>query len=386
MTENTRDSLFPSPGFRVASLLAIIMLASPGLTAAASLSDTASPLARAGDPGFAEMRPRQSRPQPQQERETGSWALTLDNDMLVPGTRDQDYTYGLSMAATGTRARDFLLSLDTPLGWIDTALGLNSLSGSRVRGHSFEAGIFGFTPEQKERPEPLYDDRPYASMIYLSSSRVQVNPDDQVAWHSTLTLGALGLDLAGNIQNGVHKVVGSEQAEGWDHQISDGGEPTARYAVARQKTLPISSDNLEVKSTVEGSVGYLTEARWSLSFRAGRLRSPWWQSNPELTRYGERNNTTATSEDNEHYVWGGIALVGRAYNAFLQGQFRDSDVRYDSDEVNHGVAEAWLGYTYAFSDGYRLSYVLRGHTSELKEGVGDRNVLWGGLVFAKTFD
>ncbi len=104
MTENTRDSLFPSPGFRVASLLAIIMLASPGLTAAASLSDTASPLARAGDPGFAEMRPRQSRPQPQQERETGSWALTLDNDMLVPGTRDQDYTYGLSMAATGTRA------------------------------------------------------------------------------------------------------------------------------------------------------------------------------------------------------------------------------------------------------------------------------------------
>lgn len=386
MTENTRDSLFPSPGFRVTSLLAIIMLASPGLTAAASLSDTASPLARADAPGFAETRPRLPRPQPEQERETGSWALTLDNDMLVPGTRDQDYTYGLSVAATGTRAQDFLLSLDTPLGWIDNALGLTDMSGSRVRGHSFEAGIFGFTPEQKERPEPLYDDRPYASMIYLSSSRVQVNPDDQVAWHSTLTLGALGLDLAGNIQNGVHKAVGSEQAEGWDQQISDGGEPTARYAVARQKTLPISSDNLEVKSTVEGSVGYLTEARWSLSFRAGRLRSPWWQSNPELTRYGERNNTTATSEDNEHYVWGGIALVGRAYNAFLQGQFRDSDVRYDSDEVNHGVAEAWLGYTYAFSDGYRLSYVLRGHTSELKEGVGDRNVLWGGLVFAKTFD
>jgi hypothetical protein len=50
------------------------------------------------------------------------------------------------------------------------------------------------------------------------------------------------------------------------------------------------------------------------------------------------------------------------------------------------VAEAWLGYTWAFNDGYRLSYVLRGHTSELKDGVGDRNVLWGGLVFAKTFD
>lgn len=387
MTEtDIADGLFRSPGFPAASLLAITMLVSPGLTAAASLSDTPSPLARTESLGFAETRPRQPRPQPEQEGETGSWALTMDNDMLVPGSRDQDYTYGLSMAATGTKARNFLLSLDTPLGWIDNALGMNRLNENPVRGHSFEAGIFGFTPEEKGQPEPLYNDRPFASMVYISSSRVQVNPEEQVAWHSTLTLGALGLSLAGDIQNGVHKVIGAERTEGWDHQISDGGEPTARYAVARQKTLPVSSDNLEIKSTVEGSVGYITEARWSLSFRAGRLRSPWWQSNPELTRYGERNNTTATSEDNEHYVWGGIALVGRAYNAFLQGQFRDSEVRYDSDEVNHGVAEAWLGYTYAFSNGYRLSYVLRGHTSELKDGVGDRNVLWGGLVFAKTFD
>ncbi len=82
---------------------------------------------------------------------------------------------------------------------------------------------------------------------------------------------------------------------------------------------------------------------------------------------------------------GSITCPARC-QACLQGQFRDSDVSSDTDEVNHGVPEAWLGYTYAFSDGYRLSYVLRGHTSELKEGVGDRNVLWGGLVFAKTFD
>ena len=195
----------------------------------------------------------------------------------------------------------------------------------------------------------------------------------------------MGLDLAGDIQNGVHKVIGSDRAEGWEHQVSDGGEPTFRYAVARQKILPVSTDNLEVKSTVEGSLGYLTEARWSLSFRAGRLHTPWWQTSPELAHYGERNNATAMSQDHEHYLWGGIALVGRAYNAFLQGQFRDSEVSYDSNELNHGVAEAWLGYTWAFSDGYRLSYVLRGHTSELKDGVGDRNVLLGGLVFAKTF-
>ena len=390
LTDDIERGFLLTPGQAIVlGLLAGSLLA----TASASAGDRQLPapsvpstqLALASDPAFEEQRPRYPRPHPDQERETGSWSLTLDNDMLVPGSRDQDYTYGISVAATGTRAREFLLSLDRPLGWIDKALGVAGIGRTSVTGHSFEAGIFGFTPEQKELSQPLYDDRPYASMLYLSSSRVQVNPADRVAWHSTFTVGALGLDLAGDLQNGVHKVVGSEQAEGWEHQISDGGEPTARYAVARQKTLPLSTENVELKSTLEGSVGYITEARWSLSFRAGKLHTPWWQSTPELARYGERNNTTANTGIREHYLWGGVALVGRAYNAFLQGQFRDSDVSYDSDQVNHGIAEAWLGYTWAFSDGDRLSYVLRGHTSELKDGVGDRNVLWGGLVFAKMF-
>ena len=372
------------PGMTALRVILLASMATPGISTSATPADSLQ-LARAGDPAFEDQPPRPPRVDPEQEPATGSWSLTLDNDLLVPGSRDQDYTYGISVAATGSKARDFALSLNTPLTWIDKLTGVEGITGSNIRGHSFEAGIFGFTPEDKEAERPLYDDRPYASLMYLSSSRVQVDPARQVAWHSSLTVGAMGLDLAGDIQNGVHKVIGSDRAEGWEHQVSDGGEPTFRYAVARQKILPVSSDNLEVKSTVEGSVGYLTEARWSLSFRAGRLHTPWWQTSPELAHYGERNNATAMSQDNERYLWGGIALVGRAYNAFLQGQFRDSEVRYDSGEVNHGVAEAWLGYTWAFNDGYRLSYVLRGHTSELKEGVGDRNVLWGGLVFAKTF-
>ena len=373
-----------TPPLATALVIPLLVMASTVSADALSGHSSSLQLARAGEPAFDSGQPPQPRIQPDND-DTGSWSFTLDNDALVPGTRDQDYTYGISAAATGTKARDFILSLDAPLGWLDRTLGVDGIGESSVRGHSFEAGLFGFTPEDKTSAAPLYDDRPYASMLYVSSSRIQVNPQQQVAWHSTLTLGALGLALAGNVQNSVHKVIGSQHAEGWDNQISDGGEPTARYSLARQKTLPVSPDNLEVKSTVEGSLGYITEARWSLSFRAGKLRTPWWQSNPELVRYGERNNPTTREHIREHYVWGGIALVGRGYNAFLQGQFRDSEVSYDSDEVNHALAEAWLGYTWAFADGYRLSYVLRGHTSELREGEGDRNVLWGGLVFSRSF-
>jgi hypothetical protein len=87
----------------------------------------------------------------------------------------------------------------------------------------------------------------------------------------------------------------------------------------------------------------------------------------------------------EHYFWTGISLKARAYNAFLQGQFKDSEVTYDSDELNHGIVEAWVGYTVALAEGYSFTYSIRGHTSELKQGVGDRNVLWGGLQITKTF-
>ena len=364
-----------------------MLLISTLLVAAVAQGDDGHPiqLARASDPVDAREALRPTFDTARQEPATGSWSFTLDNDALVPVNRDQDYTYGLSVAATGTRARDFLLSLDTPLSWLDRALGVDGIGSSSVHGHGFEAGLFGFTPEDKSASEPLYDDRPYASLLYASSSRVQVNPHNRVAWHSTLTVGVLGLDLAGDLQNGFHQMIGSNRAEGWEHQISQGGEPTARYSVARQKTLAISSDNLEVKSTVEGSLGYITEARWSLSFRAGQLGTPWWQSTPELTRYGERNNAQPLRDRSEHYLFGGISLVGRGYNAFLQGQFRDSEVTYDQDEVNHAIAEAWLGYTWGFGNGYRLSYVLRGHTSELRDGDGDRDVLWGGLVFSRSF-
>ena len=78
-------------------------------------------------------------------------------------------------------------------------------------------------------------------------------------------------------------------------------------------------------------------------------------------------------------------MVARGYNVFLQGQFRDSEVTYDSDQLNHMIVEAWLGYTQSFASGWRLSYVLRGHTSEVREGAADRNLLWGGLIIARTF-
>ncbi len=323
---------------------------------------------------------------PYKEPERSSWALAVDNDYLALAGKDKDYTYGFNFTYTGRAAQDGWLSLDAPLGWLDHALGFEHLSPVGVNKHSREVGLFGFTPEGIEVAEPQHGDRPYASLVYLASSRERLDIRNRVAWKSTLSVGVLGLDLLGDFQNDIHSAIGANPARGWDNQISRGGEPTARYTVARQQHVTTLFDNLEIKSTVQGSVGYLTEASWSLSVRGGKYHTAWSSFNPELVSYGEKSSYTNSGfAVDEHYFWGGVSLKARAYNAFLQGQFRDSEVTYERDELRPLMLEAWLGYTVAFSEGFRISYVFRGHSSEVKRGPGDRTLLWGGLIFARTF-
>ncbi|WP_111640489.1 lipid A deacylase LpxR family protein [Marinimicrobium alkaliphilum] len=320
------------------------------------------------------------------EPERASWALAMDNDILALGGKDQDYTYGFNFTYTGLAAKRGWYSLDAPLGWIDSVLGVEGLSSQGVSKHSIEVGMFGFTPNDIEAADPLPGDRPYASLVYWSNAREQLDARQGVAWKSTLAVGVLGLDLVGQVQNESHALFDSTPVRGWSHQVSNGGEPTARYTLARQQHVATVLNNLEVKSTVQGSVGYLTEASWSLSVRGGRYHTAWSSFNPELVSYGEKSSYTNSSLSvDEHYFWGGVSVKARAYNAFLQGQFRDSTVTLDRDELRTLLVEAWLGYTVAFSQGYRVSYVLRGHSSEIRQGEGDRNLLWGGLILSRSF-
>lgn len=331
-----------------------------------------------------EKRPRLALPY--REARQSSWAFAMDNDIFAATKRDQDYTYGLNFTYTGSAAKESWTSLDLPLGAIDQWWGLDHLAQGGPNSHSIEIGMFGFTPEDIKIAEANLQDRPYASLIYLSSSREQLNLSEQVSWKTTLTLGVLGLDWAGDFQNEIHDILGSKEARGWDNQISAGGEFTARYSVARQQHLGTLFENTEIKSTLQASVGYLTEASWSLSLRGGNYHTAWSSFNPDLASYGEKSTyNSSASAMRENYFWGGVTIKVRAYNAFLQGQFRNSEVTYDAADLNPVVVEAWVGYTLAFTEGFRISYVLRGHTSEIQTGAGNRNLVWGGIILSKVF-
>jgi hypothetical protein len=314
-----------------------------------------------------------------------SWALAFDNDLLVPGHRDQDYTYGINFTQTGIAPEKASLAFAQLLSTVDDWLGNNHLhNAGSIETFSREYGAFGFTPEDITVSTPNTNDRPYASLLYASNSREQIDLVNNVAWKSTFTLGLLGLGVVGELQNLAHKSTAGTKAEGWDNQISDGGEITARYVIARQQYFDQLSDNLEIKSTTQASVGYLTEASWGLSLRTGRIHSPWSSFNPELASYGEKSSFSGSAKAvNEHFFWAGFAIKARAYNTFLQGQFRTSEVTYEHHQLRPILLEAWAGYTFAFKQGYRISYVLRGHSSEIKQGTGDRNLLWGGIIIAR---
>ncbi|QGX40902.1 lipid A deacylase LpxR family protein [Permianibacter aggregans] len=321
--------------------------------------------------------------------ETG-WAFYIDNDLLTPGHRDRDYTGGFSLTRSGRDVADGFASLEPVRASIDRLFGVQGLyQDNGLTRHSQEVGITTFTPADLDDLNAQQGDRPYASLLYFSQSTAHIDPHREVAYLSTLTVGLLGLELIGELQTDLHKAFGATEPQGWDNQISNGGEPTFRYSVARTaRNWSGSFAGFEGESTtaLRASAGYLTQLTFGMATRVGEIHSPWWSYNPQLADYAEKTVPVAAAEGGaEQYFWAGFSVHWRLYNAFLQGQFRDSAVTFSANELEPLVAEAWLGYTLASENGWRFSYVLRAMSSEIKNGPGDRSLIWGGLTISQAF-
>jgi hypothetical protein len=143
---------------------------------------------------------------------------------------------------------------------------------------------------------------------------------------------------------------------------------------------------LDVKATVQGSVGYLTETSAALTMRFGRFDTPWWGFAPELTDYiSAPVPVDARRSHPEVYLFAGVRVKARAYNALLQGQFRHSDVRYSFDEVEPLLAEAWVGFVTQLFEQTQVSYTLNYQTAEIRNGPAARDYFWGAVQLSHSF-
>jgi hypothetical protein len=322
-----------------------------------------------------------------------SWTVHMDNDLFAFADRDRDYTAGFAFSLGGQQAATHPLSLAHALEWVDSKTNFDALSThARTEGHALELGLLLFTPQDLSSPDALFDDRPYASLAYVSSSKLTNDVSRQVAYQSSLTLGFLGLPLAEHLHRGVHEVFGSEKPMGYTHQVSAGGEPTFRYTVSRQRLLASGSYDERPYSLRLGtgaSIGYVTEANAELAFRWGRTSLPWWSSAPASSEYAGqppiRAPRTAGTGRVEVLFDAGAKVRARLYNSFLQGQFRHSDVVYSSSQLDHVLFEAWLGVTTVLKNRLSISYTVRHQTEELEAGGGARGFTWASVGVAQQF-
>ena len=387
-TQNYLRMAFPIPEFlRISGLAATVLVGTVLASQAAPLSAAESVDAEMG-PEIVILKPELMEPW-----NTG-WTLNLDNDLFAGSGHDRDYTAGITLTLNGRQARERAISIDGGLNWFDRTTGFASMfdaDSSSEEGHAMQFGFLLFTPEDILTSQAIHDDRPYANLIFLGNSHYSLNANQTTLYQSTLTIGLLGTGVGEALQSTIHNFTDGDDPQGYAHQISDGGELTARYSVALHSLLSTGVGrraSYDLKLALEASVGYLTEGTVALGLRWGRIRSPWWSSLSEYADYPAQPAPSTSrrigTKTKEIYFSAGIKLRARAYNAFLQGQFRDSDVTFSSSELEPLLLEGWLGLTTDFGD-LRVQYAFRYQTAEIKRGVGARDLTWAGITVSKRF-
>ncbi len=289
---------------------------------------------------------------------------------LNPWSDDRNYTMGLAFPMMGQwihRAK-----LDLALRGMDCLTGLNKAHNDQVtnsgedsiQDFSLVFGHTAFTPHRIELTAPIPGDRPYASLLFLSAARTTVNPHERRVLRSELTLGVLGLRIGHGVQTWIHRkrragngpgALTPYDPRGWPHQISDGGEPTAKYTVSLGKAASESPWH-DLSLHGEASVGYYTNVAAGALVRVGHLRSPFWALNSTPLNVGNQVVRKPLDEQLQvdyvrsqrrfelaGFAAGRMRLVG--HNALLQGQFKHSDVTMNAGQISRVVLEGEIGAT-----------------------------------------
>lgn len=308
--------------------------------------------------------------------------IYVDQDFFVPFTNeDRDYTMGVAFEFFWGKDKG-LYPFDNLVRQAAELLGMTDSDKNII--YSFMLGSLAYTPDDLSDTQPIYNDRPYSSLIYLSNKRVRANDTDALA--AEILLGLIGTNFARNAQSEFHSIYRdiagtSEPVEprGWGHQISNGGELTARLRLSNSH-LQLSSPGIwDMATTLGLSLGFQTNMSASVAFRLGNIKSHFWSIPFDPV---SRGNFLPDTPKNEWYFWTALRshLVG--YDVLLQGQFKQSDVKYTTDEIEHWVHDGALGLTLGFGES-QLTLSANIKTPDLK--IATRNQVWGSINYLYYF-
>ncbi len=341
---------------------------------------------------------------------TGDSRLTLiiDQDLFYPSyNEDRNYTMGVAAHWTGMSIEQS--GITDPLKGLDSVLFCESiLDAFSGVAHGVTVASTTFTPENLANPEPIYNDRPYASLLSVATlvrrTDSIINPTKSLT--TELTVGLLGLRISEDVQTWIHSSLraanngrGRPDPEGWPHQISDGGEPTMMYRVAYDTRCfhLKAADNHDWVQLIPGgelAFGYYTYVKAGGMLRVGYINRNYVSSgtlsdvvvpmkigaNKSAERKNPRSARDRWFEPFELFVFGKASGYAMAYNVMLQGQFRDSDVTVDSEDIERLVSETQVGGM-ARMGNFGLQYSVYGRSSEFDSDLS-RSHYWGSIALS----
>ncbi|RZU36779.1 hypothetical protein EV700_3249 [Fluviicoccus keumensis] len=166
------------------------------------------------------------------------FTFTFENDFFAG--KDYGYTSGTQLDWAHGDARTYdeiaphwITSLARPL-WL-------SQDPNQRRAVSYKIGLATYTPQDISDQNPPKDDLPYSGLLYWKGTLHAY--DDHVADRAYLTLGIVGpASGAAAAQKTFHRIIGSQQPEGWSTQLDN--EPVFKIGVARKwRTAAIDFDD-----------------------------------------------------------------------------------------------------------------------------------------------
>jgi lipid A 3-O-deacylase len=289
------------------------------------------------------------------------WHFAWENDSVIsPGNSDEFYTQGIRL---GYRFRPDSTPafLSRPMNALCAQLSKVSKPGHKklVGAGSVFIGQHLFTPGDLRPSALIPDDRPYAAWLYAGARLEIAQPIEESGrlfktglFHTfELQVGITGKHAQGEwVQSNWHKLIHSQNPNGWDNQLPSEAGIQARYQFrGLVADHPFGSSNWQLQGTLDGGFDAGTiriAADAGTTWRFGRNLGDDIASRltPKiaLKADGSAMSTSESIDDNltrqrrdevpcatgrglfaieECYVYLGVLGHAIGFNAFLDGTF-----------------------------------------------------------------
>ena len=240
-----------------------------------------------------------------------------------------------------------------------------------------------FTPTDTQRSDLIVDDRPYAGWTYLEAG---IHKSSKNHLRSlSLQIGIVGKEsLSEDIQNGVHKIIGSKHVYGWDNQLNNELGVNLKYTHKWLFNLKNkSSFEAHIVPFISGELGNIaTKLTSGASARFGwnipkdfGVSSIDIGADPGIPIYGEYKNMRKKAWSFSFNLLGAGSAVGR--DIFLDGNtFSDSH----SVEKETFVYYFGFGFTARYKN-FVFDFIEINNSKKFKSeskghGVGTMVVSW----------